>query len=50
MASFADVLATFDPDPKKRGPQFERFVKWFLKNDPEWATQVGLHPVWMTRG
>jgi predicted helicase len=45
MASFADFLATFDPDPKKRGPQFERFVKWFLKNDPEWATQVD--EVWL---
>ena len=22
------------------GKQFERFVKWFLKNDPEWSTQV----------
>jgi predicted helicase len=45
MASFADLLATFDPDRKKRGPQFERFVKWFLKNDPEWATQVD--EVWL---
>jgi hypothetical protein len=33
-------LATFDPDAGKRGRQFEHFVKWFLKNDPEWATQV----------
>ena len=24
----------------KRGRQFGHFVKWFLKNDPEWATQV----------
>jgi hypothetical protein len=39
MASFADFLATFDPDAGKRGRQFEHFVKWFLKNDPEWATQ-----------
>src|SRR6266576_7019418 len=43
MASFADLLATFDPD--KRGRQFEHFVKWFLKNDPEWATQVD--EVWL---
>ena len=40
MGSFSDFLATFDPDAGKRGRQFEHFVKWFLKNDPEWATQV----------
>jgi predicted helicase len=45
MASFADFLATFDPDAGKRGRQFEHFVKWFLKNDPEWATQVD--EVWL---
>jgi predicted helicase len=45
MASFADLLATFDPDAGKRGRQFEHFVKWFLKNDPEWATQVD--EVWL---
>ena len=45
MASFSDFLATFDPDTGKRGRQFEHFVKWFLKNDPEWATQV--EEVWL---
>ena len=40
MASFAEFLSTFDGDTNRRGKQFERFVKWFLKNDPEWATQV----------
>src|SRR6476646_5149526 len=45
MTSFADFLATFDPDPGRRGRQFEHFVKWFLKNDPEWATQV--QDVWL---
>ena len=45
MASFSDLLATFDPDAGKRGRQFEHFVKWFLKNDPEWATQVD--QVWL---
>jgi predicted helicase len=45
MASFSDFLATFDPDSGKRGRQFEHFVKWFLKNDPEWATQVD--EVWL---
>jgi predicted helicase len=45
MASFSDLLATFDPDAGKRGRQFEHFIKWFLKNDPEWATQV--NEVWL---
>jgi superfamily II DNA or RNA helicase len=45
MAYFSDFLATFDPDSGKRGKQFEHFVKWFLKNDPEWATQV--QDVWL---
>ena len=45
MVSFSDFLATFDPDTGKRGRQFEHFVKWFLKNDPEWATQV--QEVWL---
>jgi predicted helicase len=45
MVSFSDFLATFDPDSGKRGRQFEHFVKWFLKNDPEWASQVD--KVWL---
>jgi predicted helicase len=45
MASFAEFLSTFDDDIKRRGKQFERFVKWFLKSDPEWATQV--EDVWL---
>jgi predicted helicase len=45
MASFSDFLLTFDPDSGKRGKQFEHFVKWFLRNDPEWATQVD--EVWL---
>ena len=35
MASFNEFLLSFDPDPGKRGKQFEYFVKWFLKNDPD---------------
>jgi predicted helicase len=45
MASFSDFLSTFDPDSGKRGKQFEQFVKWFLRNDPQWATQVD--EVWL---
>jgi predicted helicase len=46
MAAFSDFLATFDPDPGSRGRQFEHFVKWFLKTDPEWSTQVDQIWLW----
>ncbi|MDD2915626.1 MAG: Helicase associated domain protein [Gallionella sp.] len=42
---FSDFYNSLDPDPLKRGKQFEHFVKWFLKADPEWATQV--EQVWL---
>ena len=42
---FIDFYNSFDPDPAKRGKQFEHFVKWFLKADPEWSTQVD--QVWL---
>ena len=45
MASFGEFLSTFHDDMNRRGKQFERFIKWFLKNDPEWATQV--EDVWL---
>ena len=40
MASFKDFLSTFSSDSGEKGEQFERFVKWFLVNDPTWKTQV----------
>ena len=45
MAAFADFIASLDADPLRRGKQFEVFVKWFLQNDSEWATQVD--QVWL---
>jgi len=42
---FSDFYSSLDADPAKRGMQFEHFVKWFLKADPEWATQVA--QVWL---
>jgi predicted helicase len=45
MASFSQLLSSCEADPKKRGRQFERFVKWFLTADPEWSTQVS--QVWL---
>jgi len=43
--SFSDFHQSLDADPTKRGKQFEHFVKWFLKNEPEWSTQVD--QVWL---
>ncbi len=43
MSSFEIFINSFEP--KKKGSQFEYFVKWFLKNDPKWITQVD--EVWL---
>jgi superfamily II DNA or RNA helicase len=45
MTGFSSFLNTFDAEAGKRGKQFEHFIKWFLKNDPQWATQVD--QVWL---
>jgi len=42
---FSDFYNSLDVDPAKRGKQFEHFVKWFLKTDPEWSSQVD--EVWL---
>jgi len=42
---FTEFYESLDADPAKRGKQFEHFVKWFLKTDPEWSTQVD--QVWL---
>ena len=44
MASFSQFLNSFDPETK--GKQFEVFIKWFLKHDPEWSTQVDQIWLW----
>lgn len=45
MASFSEFLLTFSADSAKKGREFELFVKYFLKADPEWKTQV--EEVWL---
>lgn len=45
MATFQDFYNSLDADSGRRGKQFELFVKWFLKNEPEWSTQV--EQVWL---
>ena len=44
-SQFSNFYKSLDADPATRGKQFEHFVKWFLKADPEWATQVD--QVWL---
>ncbi len=44
-SQFSDFYSSLDLDSTQRGKQFEHFVKWFLKTDPEWSTQVD--QVWL---
>ncbi|MGO9747678.1 MAG: Helicase associated domain protein [Mycobacterium sp.] len=45
MASFNDLFARLDPDPRVRGKQFEHVCKWFLENDPYYRDTV--RKVWL---
>ena len=45
MATFDEFYASLDPDVGVRGKQFEKFVKWFLKTDPTWSSQID--EVWL---
>ena len=45
MTTFDEFYASLDPDIGIRGKQFEKFVKWFLKTDPTWASQID--EVWL---
>ncbi len=44
MSTYEDFYKSLDAEPDK-GTAFEIFVKWFLKHDPEWSTQVD--EVWL---
>jgi len=45
LATFDEFYASLDPDFGVRGKQFEKFVKWFLKTDPTWSSQID--EVWL---
>jgi superfamily II DNA or RNA helicase len=45
VATFSDLLARLDPDPRVRGKQFEDVCKWFLTNDPTYKNT--LQRVWL---
>jgi superfamily II DNA or RNA helicase len=40
MATFDEFIGSLSPESHERGKQFEVFVKWFLKHDPEWSAIV----------
>jgi predicted helicase len=45
VATFDDLFARFDSDPRIRGRQFEYVCKWFLENDPYYRDTV--RKVWL---
>lgn len=45
MGALRDLLGRLDPDPNRRGKQFEHICKWFLENDPVY--QSLLRRVWL---
>jgi superfamily II DNA or RNA helicase len=45
VATFSDLFARLDPDPRVRGKQFERVCQWFLTNDPVYKHE--LRRVWL---
>ena len=46
MATFDEFYTSLDPDIGIRGKQFEIFIKWFLKTDPTWASQIDKIWLW----
>jgi predicted helicase len=45
VTSLGDLLGRLDPDPLRRGKQFERICKWLLTHDPVYARV--LRRVWL---
>ena len=45
MVNFTQFLSSFDTESARKGRQFELFVKWYLKNEPQWSSQVD--SVWL---
>jgi superfamily II DNA or RNA helicase len=43
--SLSRLLTQLDPDPDKRGREFERICRWYLTNDPEYRRY--LRRVWL---
>ena len=41
----SNLIATLDPDERRRGRQFEEVCRWYLLNDPIYRAQ--LQQVWL---
>ena len=39
VATFSDLFARLDADPRVRGKQFEHICKWFLTNHPTYKNK-----------
>jgi hypothetical protein len=45
LTVLGDLLGRLDPDPLRRGKQFEHICQWFLTYDPVYAHE--LRQVWL---
>jgi hypothetical protein len=45
MGSLQHLLDTLSPDPKTKGDEFELLARWYLTNEPEYASIV--EKVWL---
>jgi superfamily II DNA or RNA helicase len=46
VATFSDLFARLDPDPRLRGKQFEHVCQWFLTNDPTYKNTLRRAWLW----
>jgi superfamily II DNA or RNA helicase len=47
MGALGDLLSRLDPDPNRRGKQFERICQWFLTQNPVYAALLRPDRVWL---
>jgi predicted helicase len=47
MGALGDLLRRLDPDPNRRGKQFEHICKWFLTHNPVHAALLRPDRVWL---
>jgi superfamily II DNA or RNA helicase len=47
MGTLGDLLGRLDPDPNRRGKQFERICQWFLTHNPVHAALLRPDRVWL---
>ena len=45
MTALGELLGRLDPDPRRRGRQFEHICQWYLRRDPVYTRE--LRHVWL---